>query len=80
LRSSRTRSLEPGREEPDQVIEQIVQGADETSALDPRLRVRGVRGLRVVDTSVAPTMVSGNCSAPTMALGWHAAKAILADR
>jgi len=33
--------------------------------------------LRVVDTSVVPTMVSGNCSAPMMAFGWRAADLIL---
>ena len=57
----------------------VAMGADEKSALDPQLRVRGVHGLRVVDTSVVPTMVSGNCNAPMMALGWHAAKVILGD-
>ena len=48
-----------------------------TAALDPELRVRGVDGLRVVDTSVVPTMVSGNCNAPMMAFGWRAADLIL---
>jgi choline dehydrogenase len=55
----------------------VAMGADESSALDPELRVRGVDGLRVVDTSVVPTMVSGNCNAPMMAFGWLAGKLVL---
>jgi choline dehydrogenase-like flavoprotein len=53
-------------------------GAQADSVVDPQLRVRGVTGLRVVDASVFPTMVSGNTSAPAMALGWRAAEVILA--
>jgi choline dehydrogenase-like flavoprotein len=48
--------------------------------VDARLRVRGVEGLRVVDCSVMPTMVSGNTNAPVMALAWRAAELILEDR
>jgi choline dehydrogenase-like flavoprotein len=55
----------------------VAMGTDESYALDPELRVRGVDGLRVVDTSVVPTMVSGNCNAPMMAFGWRAADLIL---
>jgi choline dehydrogenase len=52
-------------------------GVDDSYALDNDLRVRGVEGLRVVDTSVVPTMVSGNCNAPMMAFGWMAGNLIL---
>jgi choline dehydrogenase len=45
--------------------------------LDPELRVRGVEGLRVVDASVFPIMVSGNTNAPVMALAARAADLIL---
>jgi choline dehydrogenase len=55
----------------------VAMGVDESYALDPELRVRGVDGLRVVDTSVVPTMVSGNCNAPMMAFGWMAGNLIL---
>ena len=55
----------------------VAMGTDESLALDPELRVRGVDGLRVVDTSVVPTMVSGNCNAPMMAFARRAADLIL---
>lgn len=54
-------------------------GPDEDDVVDGHLRVRGVDGLRVVDSSVFPQMPSGNCSAPTQALAWIASDIILAD-
>ena len=54
-------------------------GADEDSVVDPRLRVRGVEGLRVMDTSVMPFILSGNTAGPTMAMAWVAADLIRAD-
>ena len=54
-------------------------GHDAMSVLDDRLRVRGVEGLRVVDLSVFPTLVSGNTNGPTMAVAWRAADLILED-
>ena len=53
-------------------------GGDATSVLDPQLRVRGVEGLRVCDTSIFPTLVSGNTNAPAMAVAMNAADMILA--
>jgi choline dehydrogenase-like flavoprotein len=47
--------------------------SDPEAVLDPQLRVRGVQGLRVVDTSIMPTIVSGNTNAPAMAIGLRAA-------
>ncbi|WP_298686530.1 GMC family oxidoreductase N-terminal domain-containing protein [uncultured Sphingomonas sp.] len=55
-------------------------GSDDDAVVDPRLRVRGIEGLRVIDTSIMPTLVSGNTSGPAMAIAWRAAELILADR
>jgi choline dehydrogenase-like flavoprotein len=52
-------------------------GPADTDVVDSQLRVRGVDGLRVVDCSVMPTMVSGNLNGPVMAMAWHAADLIL---
>jgi choline dehydrogenase len=55
-------------------------GADAGSVLDPQLRVRGVEGLRVCDTSIMPTLVSGNTNAPAMAIAMNAASIILSSK
>jgi choline dehydrogenase len=54
-------------------------GEDEAAVLDSRLRVRGVQGLRVVDASVMPTIVSGNTAAASMVVGWRGSDLILED-
>lgn len=51
----------------------------EDAVLDSRLRVRGVDGLRVVDASVMPVIVSSNTNAATIAIAEHAAELIAAD-
>ena len=51
-------------------------GPDEVDVVDPQLRVRGVYGLRVMDCSVLPTMVSGNLNGPMMAMARVAADVI----
>jgi choline dehydrogenase len=48
-----------------------------TSVVDGGLRVHGLRGLRVADASVMPTIVGGNTGAPTMMIGEKAADLIL---
>lgn len=54
-------------------------GSDSLSVVDARLRVRGVSGLRVMDTSIMPTQVSGNTNGPVMAMAWRAAELIEED-
>ena len=51
-------------------------GKDLSSVVDPELRVRGVKGLRVMDTSIMPVIPSGNTNGPTMAMAWRAADII----
>lgn len=52
-------------------------GVDTLAVVDPQLRVRGTSGLRVVDGSVMPTLVSGFTNGPVMAMAWRAADLIL---
>jgi choline dehydrogenase-like flavoprotein len=54
-------------------------GADARAVVDPRLRVRGVQGLRVADASIMPTLISGNTEAPSAMIGEMAAAFVRAD-
>lgn len=55
-------------------------GSDEMAVVDSALRVHGVSGLRVIDSSIMPHLVSGNTNAPTIMVGERGADLIFADR
>jgi choline dehydrogenase len=54
-------------------------GQDDRAVVSERLRVHGVRQLRVVDASVMPSITSGNTNAPTFMIGEKASDLILQD-
>ncbi|MEC4015189.1 GMC family oxidoreductase [Streptomyces sp. H27-D2] len=55
-------------------------GSGDDTVVDPELRVRGVRGLRVVDASVMPRITRGHTHAPTVMIAERAAELISAER
>ena len=51
-------------------------GSDDGAVVDSELRVRGLDGLRVIDASVMPTVISGNTNLPVLAMAEKAAEII----
>jgi choline dehydrogenase-like flavoprotein len=54
-------------------------GVDDLAVVDAQLRIRGLRGLRVIDASIMPNIISGNTQAPAMMIGEKGASLILSD-
>ncbi|MDH0344266.1 GMC oxidoreductase, partial [Chromobacterium haemolyticum] len=55
-------------------------GGDADAVVDPRLRVKGVTGLRVCDASVMPSIVSGNTNAPVVMIAERCAEFMLSGQ
>ena len=55
-------------------------GSDEMAVVDTQLSVRGLEGLRVIDASIMPTLISGNTQAPSIMVGEKGAAIMLAGK
>jgi choline dehydrogenase-like flavoprotein len=53
-------------------------GSGEEAVVDAELRVRGVKGLRIADASVMPTIPSANTNAPSIMIGEFASRLLVA--
>lgn len=54
-------------------------GVDDEAVVDPRLRVNGIGGLRVIDASIMPRITTGNTNAPAVLIGELGARFLLED-
>ncbi|WP_371566987.1 GMC oxidoreductase [Pedobacter sp. AJM] len=55
-------------------------GTNDDDPVDGKLRLRGFEGIRIMDCSILPTMVSGNGNGPMMVMASRAAEIILYDK
>ena len=53
--------------------------SDASAVVDPKLRVRGIEALRVIDASVMPTVTSGNTNSPTLMIAERGSEILMAD-
>lgn len=54
-------------------------GVDDEAVVDPRLRVHGIDGLRVIDASIMPRVTTGNTNAPAVLIGELGARFLVED-
>ena len=54
-------------------------GIDKLAVVDEKLKVRGIKGLRVADASIMPTLISGNTNGPCMMIGERCADFIIQE-
>ena len=52
-------------------------GSDELAVVDQQLKVHGIDGLRVIDASIMPKLISGNTMAPSIMIGEKGAHHVL---
>lgn len=55
-------------------------GKDENAVVDDKLRVHGIKGLRVIDASIMPSVIRGNTNAPTIMIAEKGADLVKADQ